>query len=94
MSPLRADTLYVKMDPIRPSSCKVHGKEGLDNNKVSGEVMDGTKLQSGVIRAAFNHSVLNLRLVALLIAQIKGYLFLQCKDPYHYTANSLDSCPC
>lgn len=54
MRPLGAATLYVEMAPIRPSSCKVHRKGGLDNNKVSGEVMDGTELLSGVIRAAFS----------------------------------------
>ena len=66
MSPLGAATLYVEMAPIRPSNCKVHRKGGLDNNKVSGEVMDETEEQSGVIRAAFNHSVLNWCLITLL----------------------------
>lgn len=65
-SPLRAAALYVEMAPIKPPSCKAHRKGGLDNNKVSGEVMDGTELQSGVIKAAFNLSVLSTFLPALL----------------------------
>lgn len=85
MNPLGADTLYVEMAPIRPSSCKVQGE--LDNNKVRGEVVDGTELQSGVIKAAFNHSVLSMWLLVLLIAQIKGYFSLQLKDPHHRRVN-------
>lgn len=44
---------------------KSTGREGWDN-KVRVEVINGTELQSGVIRAAFSHSVLDLGLFALL----------------------------
>lgn len=66
MSPLGVAILYVEIAPIRPSSCKVHRKGGVGNNKVSVEVIDGTELQSGVIRAVFNHSVLNFCFPVLL----------------------------
>lgn len=74
MNPLGAHTLYVEMAPIRPSSCKVQG--GLGNNKVRVEVVDGTEQQSGVSRAAVDHSVFSMCAAeGLLIAQIKGCFF-------------------